>query len=150
MKPPMKGASRGPLNTVIEKTVIASPLVLLSNMSENTAATTARGHAPKIPKVCRSKFNSSTMKESTNLPRSGTVKQSANPSQQRQRFGKSRSQTWISLSVAFFLGVLKAVPKKSARLRSQERRVTSRATQPRSRHDIAGRLFELPWRRYLK
>jgi hypothetical protein len=49
MKPPMKGASNGPVKTVMEKTVIANPLVLLSNMSENTAATTANGQAPKIP-----------------------------------------------------------------------------------------------------
>jgi hypothetical protein len=49
MKPPMNGAKRGPVKTVMEKTVIANPRVLLSNMSEKTAATTARGHAPKMP-----------------------------------------------------------------------------------------------------
>jgi hypothetical protein len=53
MNPPIKGASNGPVKTVIEKTVIANPRVLLSNMSENTAATTARGHAPKIPRYAR-------------------------------------------------------------------------------------------------
>jgi hypothetical protein len=45
----MNGASKGPVKTVIEKTVIANPRVLLSNISEKTAATTAKGHAPKIP-----------------------------------------------------------------------------------------------------
>ncbi len=49
MKPPMNGARRGPVNTVMEKTVMARPRVRLSNMSENTAATTARGQAPKRP-----------------------------------------------------------------------------------------------------
>jgi hypothetical protein len=49
MKPPINGASKGPVKTVIEKTVIANPRVLLSNMSEKTAATTASGQAPKIP-----------------------------------------------------------------------------------------------------
>jgi hypothetical protein len=50
INPPMKGASKGPVKTVIEKTVIARPRVLLSNISEKTAATTAKGAAPKIPK----------------------------------------------------------------------------------------------------
>jgi hypothetical protein len=57
----MNGASRGPEKTVMEKTVIARPRVLLSNMSEKTAPTTARGEAPKKPPqnrhmrtVCRS------------------------------------------------------------------------------------------------
>lgn len=61
MKPPMNGARSGPEKTVIEKTVIARPLVRLSNMSEKTAATTAKGQAPKRPPkkrhsktVCRS------------------------------------------------------------------------------------------------
>ncbi len=61
VKPPMKGASRGPVNTVIEKTVTARPRVRLLNISENTAATTARGQDPKPPPknrqirtVCRS------------------------------------------------------------------------------------------------
>lgn len=49
IKPPMNGASRGPVKTVMEKTVMARPRVLLSNMSENTAATTASGHEPKTP-----------------------------------------------------------------------------------------------------
>jgi len=49
MKPPMNGAKSGPVKTVIEKTVMANPRVLLSNISEKTAATTARGHAPKMP-----------------------------------------------------------------------------------------------------
>lgn len=49
MKPPMKGASMGPVKTVMEKMAIAVPRVLLSNMSEKTAATTARGAAPKKP-----------------------------------------------------------------------------------------------------
>jgi len=49
MKPPMKGAKSGPVKTVMENKVMANPRVLLSNMSENTAATTARGHAPKMP-----------------------------------------------------------------------------------------------------
>lgn len=45
----MKGASKGPVKTVMEKTVMARPRVLLSNMSENTAATTAKGQEPKTP-----------------------------------------------------------------------------------------------------
>jgi len=49
MKPPIKGAKRGPEKTVIENKVRANPLVLLSNMSEKTAATTAKGPAPNIP-----------------------------------------------------------------------------------------------------
>ena len=49
MKPPTKGASKGPVKTVIEKTVMARPRVLLSNMSEKTAATTVRGQDPKTP-----------------------------------------------------------------------------------------------------
>ena len=49
MKPPINGAKSGPVKTVIEKTVIANPRVLLSNMSEKTAATTAKGHAPNMP-----------------------------------------------------------------------------------------------------
>ncbi len=49
MKPPTKGASMGPVKTVMEKTVMAMPRVRLSNMSEKTAATTARGQAPKKP-----------------------------------------------------------------------------------------------------
>lgn len=61
MKPPTKGASRGPVKTAMEKIVMAAPLVALLYMSEKTAATTARGHAPKKPaknrqikRVCRS------------------------------------------------------------------------------------------------
>ena len=61
MNPPMNGARRGPRNTVLEKTEIATPRVRLSYMSENTAATTANGELPKIPAkkrqimtVCRS------------------------------------------------------------------------------------------------
>jgi hypothetical protein len=61
MKPPMNGASRGPVKTDMEKMVMAMPRVELLNMSENTAATTARGQAPKKPAkkrqiriVCRS------------------------------------------------------------------------------------------------
>ena len=49
MKPPIKGASRGPVKTAMEKSVTAMPRVLLSNMSEKTAATTASGQAPKKP-----------------------------------------------------------------------------------------------------
>ncbi len=49
MKPPMKGASSGPVKTVMEKTVMAMPRVRLSNMSEKIAATTASGQAPKKP-----------------------------------------------------------------------------------------------------
>lgn len=49
MKPPTKGARRGPVNTAIEKSVMAIPRVRLSNMSEKTAATTAKGQAPKKP-----------------------------------------------------------------------------------------------------
>ena len=45
----MNGARRGPVNTVMEKTVMARPRVLLSNMSEKTAATTARGQEEKAP-----------------------------------------------------------------------------------------------------
>jgi hypothetical protein len=57
MKPPINGASKGPVKTVIEKTVMANPRVLLSNMSEKTAATTANGQAPKIP-ACKSALKS--------------------------------------------------------------------------------------------
>jgi len=39
IKPPMNGASRGPVKTVMEKIVIAIPRVRLSNISEKTAAT---------------------------------------------------------------------------------------------------------------
>jgi hypothetical protein len=39
MKPPIKGARRGPVKTVIEKIVIAMPRVRLSYISEKTAAT---------------------------------------------------------------------------------------------------------------
>lgn len=49
MKPPMKGASRGPVKTAMEKMVMAIPRVALLNMSEKTAATTASGQAPKKP-----------------------------------------------------------------------------------------------------
>lgn len=49
------------MKTVIEKTVTARPRVRLLNMSEKTAATTARGQEPKTPPknlqiktVCRS------------------------------------------------------------------------------------------------
>ena len=49
MKPPMKGASSGPVNTVMEKTVIARPRVRALNMSEKTAATTASGQEAKTP-----------------------------------------------------------------------------------------------------
>ena len=49
MKPPIKGARSGPVKTAMEKIVIAMPRVALLNMSEKTAATTARGHAPKNP-----------------------------------------------------------------------------------------------------
>ena len=61
VKPPMNGARRGPVKTVIEKTVTARPRVRLLNISEKTAATTARGQDPKTPPknrqiktVCRS------------------------------------------------------------------------------------------------
>jgi hypothetical protein len=49
MKPPMKGASSGPMKTVAEKTATASPRSLLSNMSAKTAATMASGEEPKMP-----------------------------------------------------------------------------------------------------
>lgn len=49
MKPPINGARKGPQNTVREKAVIARPLLLLSYMSEKTAATTVKGQAPKKP-----------------------------------------------------------------------------------------------------
>lgn len=49
IKPPRNGARRGPVKTIIENTVIARPRLLLSNMSEKTAATTARGQEPKTP-----------------------------------------------------------------------------------------------------
>ena len=49
VKPPMNGARRGPVKTVMEKTVMARPRVLLSNMSEKTAATTASGQEAKTP-----------------------------------------------------------------------------------------------------
>lgn len=61
MKPPIKGANKGPVKTVMEKTVMARPRVLLSNISEKMAATTANGQEPKTPAkkrvnmtVCRS------------------------------------------------------------------------------------------------
>src|SRR4051812_19424093 len=61
MKPPMKGAIRGPKKTVLEKQAIAIPRVRLLKISEKTAATTANGELPKIPqkkrqiiRVCRS------------------------------------------------------------------------------------------------
>jgi hypothetical protein len=72
MKPPINGASRGPVKTVIEKTVIANPLVRLSNMSEKTAATTANGQAPKIP-TRMSALKSENGVRYTNLPKSGTA-----------------------------------------------------------------------------
>lgn len=49
MKPPMNGASKGPMKTVAENTATANPRVLLLNMSVNAAATTARGHEPNKP-----------------------------------------------------------------------------------------------------
>ena len=49
VKPPMNGARRGPVNTVIEKTVMARPRVRALNMSEKTAATTASGQEAKTP-----------------------------------------------------------------------------------------------------
>jgi hypothetical protein len=49
MKPPMKGARSGPMKTVAEKTAMARPRTLLSNMSAKTAATMARGLEPKRP-----------------------------------------------------------------------------------------------------
>ena len=49
MKPPIKGAIIGPVKTVMENKVMAISFVLLSNMSEKTAATTASGQAPKKP-----------------------------------------------------------------------------------------------------
>lgn len=61
VKPPMKGANNGPVKTVMEKTVIARPRERLSKISENTAATIAKGAEPKAPvknrdinTVCRS------------------------------------------------------------------------------------------------
>jgi hypothetical protein len=39
MKPPMKGARKGPVKTITLNRQIAIPRVLLANMSENTAAT---------------------------------------------------------------------------------------------------------------
>lgn len=68
MKPPMNGASRGPVKTVIEKTVIAKPRVRLSNMSEKTAATTARGQAPNIPTVYRQYIALPDKEGISNLP----------------------------------------------------------------------------------
>lgn len=53
MKPPMKGARRGPVKVAMEKMVTAIPRVLLSNMSEKTAATTASGQAPNKPEKNR-------------------------------------------------------------------------------------------------
>jgi hypothetical protein len=70
MKPPINGAKSGPVKTVIEKTVIANPRVLLSNMSEKTAATTAKGHAPNMPMQSALKSNPCT--DVTHLPKSGT------------------------------------------------------------------------------
>lgn len=49
MKPPINGARSGPEKTVMVKGVMARPLRRLSNMSENTAATTETGQAPKKP-----------------------------------------------------------------------------------------------------
>ena len=61
MKPPIKGARRGPRNTVLAKIAIAMPRVWLSNISAKTAATTVSGQLPKTPEkkrvimtVCRS------------------------------------------------------------------------------------------------
>lgn len=48
-KPPMNGASSGPINTVAENTATASPRLALSNISAKTAATTAKGQEPKRP-----------------------------------------------------------------------------------------------------
>jgi hypothetical protein len=49
MKPPIKGAINGPMNTVAEKTATARPRTSLLNMSANTAATMARGEEPQRP-----------------------------------------------------------------------------------------------------
>ena len=77
MKPPMKGARSGPENTVMEKTVMASPRVRLSNMSEKMAATTASGEDPNTPAknrdsstVCRSLAAAVAMEkiEKPNIP----------------------------------------------------------------------------------
>lgn len=61
INPPRNGARSGPVKTIIENTVIARPRLLLSNISEKTAATTARGQEPNTPPknrqiktVCRS------------------------------------------------------------------------------------------------
>jgi hypothetical protein len=37
------------VKTVIEKRVMANPRTLVLNISEKTAATTAKGHAPNMP-----------------------------------------------------------------------------------------------------
>jgi hypothetical protein len=68
MKPPMKGANKGPMKTVAEKTATARPRSLLSNMSAKTAATMASGLEPKRPvkkrqiiTVCRSLATATAM-----------------------------------------------------------------------------------------
>ncbi len=49
MKPPMKGATKGPTKTHMEKTTMAVPLLSLPNMSAKDAGTTTKGAAPKQP-----------------------------------------------------------------------------------------------------
>jgi hypothetical protein len=73
MKPPIKGARRGPRNTVEENMAIATPRVRLSQISENTAATTAKGQLPKIPqknrqtmRVCKSFATATAMLKTPN------------------------------------------------------------------------------------
>lgn len=73
MNPPIKGANKGPMKTVAEKTATASPRRRLLNMSEKIAATTARGQDPKRPPknrhimiVCRSLATATAMEKMPN------------------------------------------------------------------------------------
>jgi len=101
MNPPIKGASKGPVNTVIEKTVIANPRVLLSNISEKTAATTAKGHAPKMPGYSQHYICKST-RGSTNLPKVCKARSSEDPSQRQQLLEISKIQTWRESKVIVY------------------------------------------------
>lgn len=92
MKPPMNGASNGPVKTVIENTVMAIPRVLLSNMSANTAATTARGQAPNIP-IHVSNLLAKILLSDTYRPRIDIAGLSANLYPQPPRLGRLKSRT---------------------------------------------------------
>jgi hypothetical protein len=85
MKPPMKGARKGPVKTSTLNTVIAMPRVLFPNMSENTAATHVSGQAPKKPAknlqsntVCKS-FAVAQAMQKTEKPNEATTSGSRLP-----------------------------------------------------------------------